>query len=245
MTADGRAAICDIPLRSQIERMTGRVCPDDIQNTMTTGPSETTEALPDARPDDEPNADEDEDAAYEMDDDLADSKPKKKRKIIKNSDKKYQCPHGECGKAYSRAEHLYRHQLNRKFQTPSHVNIMEHRLIHAKMLRSRYIVATFRHATATSFELTFAPGIVNATRLKGPISSEKMPSSTVNGQERAGQDLVRQRVSLQSTLRQYNRTMSHSRCRSQSPACRQLVPYKRTLQPPANTTTTRRPTLHR
>jgi hypothetical protein len=55
---------------------------------------------------------EDEDAAYEVDE-LADTKPKKKRKIIKNSDKKYQCPQPDCGKAYSRAEHLYRHQLNR------------------------------------------------------------------------------------------------------------------------------------
>ena len=55
------------------------------------------------------------DAAFELDevDDLADVKPKKKRKIIKNSDKKYQCPHSDCGKSYSRAEHLYRHQLNR------------------------------------------------------------------------------------------------------------------------------------
>ncbi|KAK1820972.1 hypothetical protein LTR12_004525 [Friedmanniomyces endolithicus] len=54
------------------------------------------------------------DAAFELDevDDLADVKPKKKRKIIKNSDKKYQCPHSDCGKSYSRAEHLYRHQLN-------------------------------------------------------------------------------------------------------------------------------------
>ncbi|EMC93320.1 hypothetical protein BAUCODRAFT_75584 [Baudoinia panamericana UAMH 10762] len=54
---------------------------------------------------------EEEDAAYEVDD-IADNKPRKKRKVIKESDKKYHCPHEECGKAYSRAEHLYRHQLN-------------------------------------------------------------------------------------------------------------------------------------
>jgi len=77
----------------------------------------------DARADENvPKAEEDEDAAFEVDevDDLADAKPKKKRKIIKNSDKKYQCPHGDCGKSYSRAEHLYRHQLNRM----SHGNSM-------------------------------------------------------------------------------------------------------------------------
>lgn len=53
------------------------------------------------------------DAMYEVDD-ISDPKPKKKRKIIKPGDKKYNCPHADCGKAYSRAEHLYRHQLNRE-----------------------------------------------------------------------------------------------------------------------------------
>ncbi|KAK6380663.1 hypothetical protein LTS17_004863 [Exophiala oligosperma] len=39
--------------------------------------------------------------------------PKKKRKVVKpNPDKKFECKHEGCGKAYSRAEHLYRHQLN-------------------------------------------------------------------------------------------------------------------------------------
>ena len=56
--------------------------------------------------------DEDDDAAWEVDGDI-DAQPKKKRKVIKNGDKKYHCPHEDCGKAYSRAEHLYRHQLNR------------------------------------------------------------------------------------------------------------------------------------
>ncbi|KAF2774580.1 hypothetical protein EJ03DRAFT_8967 [Teratosphaeria nubilosa] len=51
-------------------------------------------------------------AAACEDDELDDGKPRKKRKLVKNGDKKYQCPHEECGKAYSRAEHLYRHQLN-------------------------------------------------------------------------------------------------------------------------------------
>lgn len=55
----------------------------------------------------------DADAEHE-EDDLADSKPKKKRRVVKQSDKKYNCPHANCGKSYSRAEHLYRHQLNRE-----------------------------------------------------------------------------------------------------------------------------------
>ena len=54
----------------------------------------------------------DADAEHELDD-HADSKPKKKRRVVKTADKKYECPHDGCGKSYSRAEHLYRHQLNR------------------------------------------------------------------------------------------------------------------------------------
>lgn len=39
---------------------------------------------------------------------------KRRRKVKANADKKYECQHVGCGKTYSRAEHLYRHQLNRK-----------------------------------------------------------------------------------------------------------------------------------
>ena len=54
------------------------------------------------------------DAEHELDE-LADAKPKKKRRVIRTLDKKYECPYKDCGKAYSRAEHLYRHQLNRVY----------------------------------------------------------------------------------------------------------------------------------
>ncbi|KAF2403350.1 hypothetical protein EJ06DRAFT_535918 [Trichodelitschia bisporula] len=37
---------------------------------------------------------------------------KKRRRSRKGLDKKFECPHEGCGKSYSRAEHLYRHQLN-------------------------------------------------------------------------------------------------------------------------------------
>lgn len=39
---------------------------------------------------------------------------KKRRRSRKASEKKFMCPHDDCGRSYSRAEHLYRHQLNRK-----------------------------------------------------------------------------------------------------------------------------------
>lgn len=38
---------------------------------------------------------------------------KKRRRVNTVLDKKYNCPHDGCTKSYSRAEHLYRHQLNR------------------------------------------------------------------------------------------------------------------------------------
>ncbi|GAB7362990.1 hypothetical protein MBLNU230_g3285t1 [Neophaeotheca triangularis] len=61
-------------------------------------------------PEPEPHS-EDLDAEHEVDG-IVDAKPKKKRRIFKNADKKYECPDPECTKSYSRAEHLYRHQLN-------------------------------------------------------------------------------------------------------------------------------------
>lgn len=63
------------------------------------------------------------DADHEVDDG-AGGKPKKKRRVIKTSDKKYDCPHSDCGKSYSRAEHLYRHQLNRELYRPHPTHII-------------------------------------------------------------------------------------------------------------------------
>lgn len=47
---------------------------------------------------------------------LPDAPPTKKRRrgAKANSEKKFECKHEGCGKSYSRAEHLYRHQLNRQ-----------------------------------------------------------------------------------------------------------------------------------
>lgn len=40
-------------------------------------------------------------------------KPRKRKRSRKGLDKNFPCKHDGCGKKYSRAEHLYRHQLNR------------------------------------------------------------------------------------------------------------------------------------
>jgi hypothetical protein len=60
-----------------------------------------------------PRHDEEDAEAEQALDDAGDTRPRKKRRVIQSSDKKYICPAPECGKRYSRAEHLYRHQLNR------------------------------------------------------------------------------------------------------------------------------------
>lgn len=58
---------------------------------------------------------EDAQTMQELPESTADEPPKKRRRVVKpNPDKKFECKHEGCGKSYSRAEHLYRHQLNRK-----------------------------------------------------------------------------------------------------------------------------------
>lgn len=79
--------------------------------------------LLDQGPGDEPRPrHDDENAEVEQVDEADDTQPRKKRRVIQSSDKKYICPHPECGKRYSRAEHLYRHQLNR-----TSLNLLESR----------------------------------------------------------------------------------------------------------------------
>lgn len=102
---------------AQLERIDTGMTTDS--NSSVAGP------LSDVRPEENeneniPKKEGEEDAAFEVEegDDLTGSKPKKRRKMVKNSDKKYQCPHPECTKTYSRAEHLYRHQLNRTSCSP-------------------------------------------------------------------------------------------------------------------------------
>ncbi len=49
----------------------------------------------------------------EIDGEATHGKSRKRKRSRKGLEKSFACPHQGCGKSYSRAEHLYRHQLNR------------------------------------------------------------------------------------------------------------------------------------
>jgi len=57
---------------------------------------------------------DDDDRLGDADTGVSAGSSKKRRRSRKGLDKKFECPHEGCGKSYSRAEHLYRHQLNRE-----------------------------------------------------------------------------------------------------------------------------------
>jgi hypothetical protein len=68
------------------------------------------------RPENQSNVVDDvknDDAEHEVDDTSEDKPKRKRRAVVSDKTKKYQCPHPDCDKVYSRAEHLSRHNLNR------------------------------------------------------------------------------------------------------------------------------------
>lgn len=148
--------------------------------------------LLDQGPGDEPRPrHDDEDAEVEQVDEADDAQPRKKRRVIQSSDKKYICPHDGCGKRYSRAEHLYRHQLNR-----TSLNFLESRCFNKYQgnvkgaasqgptstntcMQTRpniYMSATTRVVLGASFVPTFVLATRNDIQPRVPICSAKMPS---------------------------------------------------------------------
>jgi len=63
------------------------------------------------------NGNEEEDDSGEEEGASGTGSSRKRRRSRKGLDKKFECPHEGCRKSYSRAEHLYRHQLNRELPT--------------------------------------------------------------------------------------------------------------------------------
>ncbi|KAK5111681.1 hypothetical protein LTR62_004787 [Meristemomyces frigidus] len=123
-----------------------------------------------ARAEEEEEEEEDEDAAFEVDE-LDGSKVRKKRKLIKNSDKKYQCPHGDCGKSYSRAEHLYRHQLN---HTPKQIYRCDFPGCDRHFVRADLCARHRERHTAKGSHLQRKDAFMNSQR--GPSNTSRAPS---------------------------------------------------------------------
>lgn len=97
--------------------------------------------------------------------------PRKRRRSRKGLDKKFECPHEDCGKSYSRAEHLYRHQLNREpFAIPS---FGSQALIEMQIPPSRFTTVIFLTVTDLSYAKIFVPGIVTGTQLEAHNCRER------------------------------------------------------------------------
>ncbi|KAJ5220707.1 uncharacterized protein N7469_009594 [Penicillium citrinum] len=97
-----------------------------------------------------------------------DDQPSKRRRRSRRapSDRKFECTHEGCGKSYSRAEHLYRHQLNRMLHIPP----------------SKSFVATSQIATALLSDKTSAFAIANVIPPAAPNSrnATHSPIPTMN-----------------------------------------------------------------
>ena len=92
--------------------------------------------------------------------------PKKKRRVVKpNPDKKFECKHEGCGKSYSRAEHLYRHQLNREYCL--FLLAFSLLMIRLKILPRLYTVAISPSAPAISCDKIFVSDTESDIQLLG------------------------------------------------------------------------------
>jgi hypothetical protein len=105
----------------------------------------------------------------------------RKRRRSRKGEKKFECPHDGCGRSYSRAEHLYRHQLNRKFSShtphgvPTSLYVLYATFVFLRLisffyqtLQSRYIIVIFLTAIVLLSVKTYARDIRNVTLLEAP-----------------------------------------------------------------------------
>lgn len=89
----------------------------DMEHSSTSGSPGHDDASRGRRRNRESENGEEDDRMGEVEGGASAGSSKKRRRSRKGLDKKFECPHDGCGKSYSRAEHLYRHQLNRTFPT--------------------------------------------------------------------------------------------------------------------------------
>jgi hypothetical protein len=91
----------------------------DMEHSSTSGSPGHDDALRGRRRNRESENGEEDDRVGDAADGEGTGTSKKRRRSRKGLDKKFQCPQEGCGKSYSRAEHLYRHQLNREPTFPA------------------------------------------------------------------------------------------------------------------------------
>lgn len=101
----------------------------------------------------------------------AGGKPRKRKRSRKGLEKNFPCPHQGCGKSYSRAEHLYRHQLNRECIVPDAFRFSSLTIIQTH--RRKSIPAISLDASVDSFAKTYVLGIVRGTRRVARIFNGK------------------------------------------------------------------------
>ena len=98
-------------------------------------------------------------------------KPRKRKRSRKGLDKKFDCPFEGCGKSYSRAEHLYRHQLNRESDHCDRPPCLALHYIdsHEQTIRNRSTNATTTTASVLLSGRTCARATGRGTRIAARI----------------------------------------------------------------------------
>ena len=99
---------------------------------------------------------------------------RKRKRSRKGLDKKYHCSHEGCAKSYSRAEHLYRHQLNRK----SHQSHIRSYLLTCanETHPSTFTIAIILAVVGGSLDKTCVPVTRNVTPIGAHTCNAKIPT---------------------------------------------------------------------
>lgn len=119
---------------------------------------------------------------------MEDDQPSKRRRRSRRapSDRKFECTHEGCGKSYSRAEHLYRHQLNRTCAnlkiSSSPTSLFSRANKPVQIHQSRYSAAIFLTVTAPSSDRIFVSAIASDTphAAHSCKSATRSPTLTMN-----------------------------------------------------------------
>lgn len=102
---------------------------------------------------------------------------RKRKRSRKGLDKKYLCPQEGCGKSYSRAEHLYRHQLNRGRDTAAGIRDIANAEFQTP--QSRFTNVTIPTVSALLSDKIFAPAIAKGTPPEGHTSNGRITTLSI------------------------------------------------------------------